>query len=510
MNAEAAAPAAAFAVRSLHKSYGGVPVLQGVDLDVRPGEIHALLGANGAGKSTLIKCIAGVTQPDSGAIEIGGSSYAQLSPSSSRAAGVAVIYQELSVAPTLSVTANVFLGNERRFGPFVRHRAQAREAKRALADLGMDLDLARPLGSYGAAESQVVEIVKALRSEPRVLILDEPTASLTQKEAEQLADKMRALRAQGVPLLFVTHRLDEVFALADRVSILRAGKIVLSKATRDCTPRELVTAIVGRDPETLARTGAAASTGTPPLLAVRDLVGPDLGPLDLDVFPGEVLGLYGLVGSGRTELLESLFGARLTVRGQIVLDGKELRLSGPGAAIGVGIALVPSDRKRKGIIGELSAQANVILSSGRALGRAGFRRRAAEGRSFRSVAADLDLRPMSPRLEGRRFSGGNQQKLVVGRWLQPELGCRILLLDEPTQGVDVGARADLYRAVRAFVGTERAAIVASSEPTELQQLADRVIVLSRGRVATTLPVAEATEHRLIELAHLSEIPGGTP
>lgn len=513
-NAAAAEPGSvksrtSFGVRDLRKSYAGVPVLLGVDLEVHPGEIHALLGANGAGKSTLIKCVAGVTNPDSGFIDIEGQSYQSLTPQSSRAAGVAIIYQELSVAPTLSVTDNVFLGGELRAGPFIRRGAQAREGRRLLADFGVDIDGKTVLGNLGTAEAATVEIVKALRREPKVLILDEPTASLTQAEADQLADKMRKLRAAGVPLLYVTHRLDEVFALADRVSILRAGKIVLSMKVSECTPDMLVAAIVGRELANSVAQQPLPESEERPMLRIKDLVAPSIGPISIDIRPGEIVGVFGLVGSGRTELLETIFGGRL-YGGSVELDGQALHLDSPADAVAAGLALVPSDRGQKGVFGGLSAQQNAVMPVAKKFTRFGFRRPHLERKAFEVVANALQLHPMNPTLEARRFSGGNQQKLVVGRWLHRQAGCRVLLLDEPTQGVDVGARADLYNAVRGFVGTTACALVASSEPSELQQLAHRVIVLSRGRIAASLTGSDITERRLLHLAHLSETPGDVP
>jgi ribose transport system ATP-binding protein len=305
-------------------------------------------------------------------------------------------------------------------------------------------------------------------------------------------------------MLYVTHRLDEVFALADRVSILRAGRVVLSRPTAECTPAELVAAISGKETTAEASPGESVIAGETPLLEVRDLLGPDVGPLDLSVHRGEVVGLYGVVGSGRTELLETLFGARPRSRGEIRLAGRRVMSRGPADAIAAGIALVPSDRAQKGIFRGLSAQANTVMPLSRRLGRLGLRNRQQERQAFHALGTTLGLHPLRPDLEGQRFSGGNQQKLVVGRWLDQRLGCQVLLLDEPTQGVDVGARAELYAAVRAFAERGGAVLVASSEVGELQQLAHRVAVLSRGCVVATVPSAEITEPRLLELAHLSE------
>lgn len=492
-------------LRNLTKRYGGVTVLDGVDLTVRDGEIHALLGANGAGKSTLIKCVSGAVTPDAGDIGIGDRTFDALTPRGARDAGVAVIYQELSVVNTLNVGENIFLGDEMTKGPFLRRRAQQREAARWLERLGVDLDTAATLSGVGNAELQVVEIVKALRREPAVLILDEPTAALTEAEARRLGGHMRTLREQNLALLFVTHRLAEVFELADRVTVLRGGRVVLSERVEDVSRAELVAAIAGRSltSDRAARRGLNGH-GTP-VLRARGLVAAGIGPIDVDVAPGEILGVFGLVGSGRTELLETLFGARRAAGGEVWVGDRKVRVRHPGDAVAEGIALIPSDRLRKSVFPTLSAADNVLLPSFGRLSRARtWRRRASERGLFDEAASGLNLQPARPRLEAQRFSGGNQQKLVLGRWLQSGDGCRVLLLDEPTQGVDVGARSELYRGVRDFVRGGRAAVLASSEPEELLAVADRVLVLSRGRPVGLLEGNGVTELRMLELAHLGE------
>jgi ribose transport system ATP-binding protein len=493
-------------VTNLSKSYSGVPVLQGVDLEVADGEIHALLGANGAGKSTLIKCISGAIHPDAGEIAIGEERFGSLTPRQSQRAGVAVIYQELSLAGTLNVYENVFLGHELRWGPFVRRRAQRNEAAHWLQQIGVSVDASAPLVQLSNAELQVVEIVKALRGRPRVLILDEPTASLTEHEAEQLGQHMLALKRQRLPLLYVTHRLGEVFTLADRVTVLRGGEVILSGAVKDLTREALVTAIAGRS---IGPRGESAELSEPQpdavRLSVRGLVSPGIGPIDLDVHAGEILGVFGLVGSGRTELLETLFGARRMHGGTVSIDGERLSADSPPAAVSAGIALVPSDRLRKSLLGSLTALENAMLPSFSRLARSGIRRRRGERQAFDGLANRLNLQPRRPDLEARRFSGGNQQKLVIGRWLPREKAeCRVLLLDEPTQGVDVGARTDLYAVLRAFADEGRAVVVTSSEPEELMQIADRVAVLSRGRLVGTVRGAALDERTLLRLAHLEE------
>ncbi|CAN5766141.1 sugar ABC transporter ATP-binding protein [soil metagenome] len=490
-----------FQVVDLRKAYAGVEVLRGIDLAIEDGEIHALLGANGAGKSTLIKCVSGAEQPDSGQIVIGEERFAELSPKEAHRAGVSVIYQELSLASSLSVADNVFLGQELHIGPFVRHRAQERETAMWLEKLGVTLAPNADLSGVGHAELQTIEIIKALRTNPRLLILDEPTASLSEREAARLGQHLLALKKQRLPILYVTHRMSEVFDLADRFTVLRGGKVALTGRVQDHERGEIIEAIVGRSLQAAGAAVDTASSLAPPVLEVTDLLASGIGPIDVSVQPGEIFGVFGLVGSGRTELLEALFAARPWVGGRLRLGGVAHKLRGPPEAVAAGIALVPADRPRNSVFGALSAVDNWGLPNLAKLSRRGIRQPSAEAEGFDSMATDLDLRPRRPQLEARRFSGGNQQKLVLGRWLS-RANCSALLLDEPTQGVDVGARRDLYDALRRFVdGGDRCAIVTSSEPEELIQLAHRVIVLSHGRMVGELRGSAITEARLLSLAH---------
>lgn len=494
-----------FQVLSLSKAYGGVEVLDGVNLKIADGEIHALLGANGAGKSTLIKCIAGAVQPDGGQIHIDGSRHTALNPRQSREAGVAVIHQDLALASSLTVADNVFLGQELRRGPFVRRRAQEAETAQWLARMGIDIDPAGDLSRVGHAELQAIEIIKSLRTQPRLLILDEPTASLSDREAARLRQHLLALKGQRLPILYVTHRLNEVFELADRFTVLRGGKVALAGAVRDHGRDEIIEAIVGRALGSTVAAGDDASRPATrlPVLDVRGLVAGGIGPVDLRVQPGELLGIFGLVGSGRTELLEALFGARLRFAGQVTLDSQMTRFGHPADAVAAGVALVPADRPRNSVFASLPALENWGLPNLGQLSLGGLRRPGSERSGFARMASALDLRPLRPDLEAGRFSGGNQQKLVLGRWLERQ-DCRVLLLDEPTQGVDVGARRDLYDGLRRFVADgSRAAILTSSEPDELILLAHRVIVLSHGRIAGELRGSAITESSMLALAHHS-------
>ncbi|WP_354038020.1 sugar ABC transporter ATP-binding protein [Devosia sp. UYZn731] len=491
-----------FAVYGLRKSYGGVEVLKGVDLEVADGEIHALLGANGAGKSTLIKCFSGAVQPDYAVMMVGEERYESFTPKTAKAAGVSVIYQDLSLAMSLDVTDNIFLGQELRNGPFLRKADQRKEAARWLGQLGSDIKPTASLSRLGNAGLQTVEIAKSLRSEPKVLILDEPTAALSEQEAEKLGQQLLEMKSHNLPVLYVTHRLAEVFALADRVTVLRGGKVALHGKVSDFSYDDLVSAIVGERIQRGRPTQRPLSEVVEhPAVTVTNLVATGIGPVDFEVRKGEVLGVFGVVGSGRTELVESLFGSMKRHSGTVTIDGAEVDISSPAHAVMAGIALVPSDRLRKSIIADLPSGENMLLAAYGAISKWGFRLPASEREAFFKAVERLNLQPSRMDLQARRFSGGNQQKLVIARWLNDTKNCRLLMLDEPTQGVDVGARRDIYAALRSTAAAGGSVLVTSSEPEELVQIADRVIVLTAGRIAAVLETDQIDESRLLSIAH---------
>jgi ribose transport system ATP-binding protein len=493
-------------LRGLTKRYSGALVLDAVSMTVEDGEIHALLGGNGAGKSTLIKCVSGAVVPDGGEILLDDKVHRAMTPREAMQNGVAVVYQDLSVVDSLSVADNIFLGAEKRVGPVVLKRKTIEESRQWLARLGGRLDPRQSVGSLGSAERQIVEIAKALRRQPAVLILDEPTAALTEAEAKRLVAVLRAVRGDGEAILFVTHRLAEVFELADRVTVLRGGKVVLTGRVSDVSREQLVQAITGRDLGSGHRPGGASShAGQANGLEVRGLVAPGIGPIDIALPKGQVLGVFGLVGSGRTELLEAIFGVRKRRSGTVAVAGRILGRDGVTEAIAAGLALVPSDRLRNGVLTEMRADDNILLPKFSPLSRFGvWRNRAAESEDVASVFKGLSVRPATAALEARGFSGGNQQKLVVGRWMSRHASCSVLLLDEPTNGVDVGGRSELYDAIRTFAERGGSAIVTSSEPSELLQICDRILVLGGGRIILDVDRSGASEELLVSAAHRDE------
>lgn len=488
-------------VENLEKHYGSIKVLKGVDLDFRAGEIHAFIGANGAGKSTFLGCLSGAVLPTGGTIRVEGKPFAALTPRLAHDLNIAIIYQHFQVIEGLTVADNIFLGNElTRFG-VVDSRSQNRAAEMLIKRLGVDIDPTAPLERLSVGERQIVEIARALRLEPRLLILDEPTAALSDREIEALHRVVRTLaHEENLAIVYVTHLLDEIEAIADRVTILRDGMIVWTRDAADTTTQMIAETIApAAAPQAGARKTAPDRAQTP-RLALSGYRSDFTGPVDLAIAPGECVGVYGLLGSGRTDLLESLIGARKRQGGQALLNGQPVMPRDPGVARSLGIALVASDRNEQSLFPSLSALDNLTMPHfGRGIG--GSQRQRSR---FDGIARALSLHPNNPDLAGARFSGGNAQKLVMGRWLTPDAGIVMLLLDEPTQGVDVGARGDIYRLLRDFTDQGGAVLVASSDPAEIVEIADRVLVLANGKPVALLE-DDIREDRLVQVAHVSSM-----
>jgi ribose transport system ATP-binding protein len=485
--------------RGIRKAFGGVEVLHGVDLDAPGGSVLALLGENGAGKSTLVKIIAGDYQPDAGAVVVGGEQHAALTPLTAREHGIRMIFQELADAPSLTVAENVSLGRWPKRGPFVRWDEIRRRARDVLDQLGVDLPLDAPVGSLPVGERQIVEIARALSDRARCLILDEPTAALSAQETVRLFGFVRRLREQGTALIYITHRLDEVFEISDRVAVLRDGGVALEGATSEFGRGDLVAAMVGRDVGEVRRPAPPAAVRPEPVLRFAGAsVAGAFDDVALDVRPGEVVALYGKLGSGTAEVAESAFGLHKLSGGAIEVGGRAARLRDPADAIAAGIGLLPADRQREGAFLVRSVAENLAAPSWWSMRTAGlFVSDGREAAAYRRWHDALRIRSRNdPAQLLGTLSGGNQQKVLLGRWL--ERRSRVLLLIEPTRGVDVGARQEIYRAIRELAADGVGVLVATSDYEEVVQLADRAVVMARGRVAAELADDEITTQRLTE------------
>ncbi len=480
---DAAAPL--LEIRGLTKTFPGVAALDGVDFDLAAGEVHALLGENGAGKSTLIKTLTGVHARDAGTVRLDGRPIQPADTADAQRLGIGTVYQEVNLLPNLTVAENLYLGREPvRFGLRSARRTD-RAARDLLAGYGLDVDVRATLGDCSVAVQQIVAIARAVDLSGKVLILDEPTASLDAGEVERLFGVVRGLKARGIGIIFVTHFLDQVYAIADRATILRNGRLVGTRRIADLPRLDLVTMMLGRElsTETMKRHRRTLSGGDPVLSVKGYGKRAWIAPFDLDIRPGEAIGVSGLLGSGRTEMAKLLFGIKEADRGEARVKGKPVRLSSPRAASALGFGFCPEDRKTEGIVGDLSVRENIVLALQarrgwlKPLGRA-------ESRAIadRFIKA-LDIRTSDAEKPIRLLSGGNQQKALLARWLATEP--RLLILDEPTRGIDVGAHAEIIRLIERLCEEGLAVMVISSEVEEIVAYADRVLVLrDRAHVGT--------------------------
>ncbi len=489
------------AMHGIEIGFPGVKALDGVDFRLLPGEVHALMGENGAGKSTLIKALTGVYTIDSGSVVVGGRDAVFAAPADAQAAGIATVYQEVNLCPNLTVAENILLGREPRRMGRIDRRTMRRRTRDLLASLHLDLDPDSLLGDHPLAAQQLVAIARAVDVDAAVLVLDEPTSSLDAREVEELFRVVRDLRDRGVAVLFVSHFLEQVYEIADRATILRNGKLVGEYKISELPRVEMVAKMIGRELaelEDLDRAPAAPVEGEAPLLAATGIGRTGaIAPADLAVRPGEVVGLAGLLGSGRTELVRLLFGADRADSGEVVIDGEPVALRSPLAAIARGIAYSAEDRKADGIVGDLTVRENLVLAL---QARRGWARRlpsrTTDALVERWITA-LDIRPADPDALIRNLSGGNQQKCLLARWLITEP--RLLILDEPTRGIDIGAKTQIQKLVADLSGDGMAVVFVSAELEEVLRLSDRVAVLRDRHKIAELTRAEASTGRIMEL-----------
>lgn len=492
-------------LRGIHKRFPGVHALKGVDLDVRRGEVHALAGENGAGKSTLMQILAGVHRPDAGAIEFDGRQEVVFKdPRAAQESGIALVFQERSLFGPMSVAENVFAARQP-LGPWKRiDRGQLEARTRVLlGEVGLTLDPATRVDELSSAQQQLVEIAKGLSLGPKLLIFDEPTAALSPAETEQLFGVIRRLRSQGVGMIYISHRLEEVFAIADRITVLKDGAGQGTFAASELRPADLVTKMVGREVNLHQRRADGPPADGPVLLEASGLQDPPgrrprLRDIRFSARAGEIVGLAGLVGAGRTELALALFGARQGVTGEIRIDGRPVRFESPVDAIAAGIGYLPEDRKESGLFLDMSIEENVAAVS---VARPGAWRYDEGGHRATAVEMCRSLRVVcrGPAEAVRALSGGNQQKLVLAKWLTVKP--RVFIVDEPTRGVDVGAKAEIHALLFDLARTGAAVLVISSDLTEILAVSDRILVMREGRIAGELPKG-AAEADVMKLASM--------
>ncbi|WP_184809208.1 sugar ABC transporter ATP-binding protein [Actinophytocola algeriensis] len=482
------------------KTFPGVRALDGVDLEVRAGEVHCLLGQNGAGKSTLIKVLAGAHQPDEGVITWRGEPATLGSPVAALKMGVATMYQELDLVEGLSVAENIFLGHEPATFGFTNRRSANNQTRKLMARLGHpEIPPSREVGLLSAAGQQLVSMARALVHDARLIVMDEPTAALAADEVDNLFRVVEDLTDDGVAVVYISHRLEEIRRIGDRVTVLKDGRTVGTNMPADTPTSELVNLMSGRQVETVfPHRDVSTVDEDNELLRVENLSrGGEFEHVSFTVRAGEIVGIAGLVGAGRSEVLETVYGARKSDTGSVWVNGKRLKPGSVMAAVAAGIGLAPEERKSQGLLLDQSVANNVTLASLPEYSRLGFTDQRRELKDSRATLERLDLRPADPRREVRTLSGGNQQKAVVARWLVR--GTKVLLLDEPTRGVDVGARAELYRLIHELAATGVAVLLVSSEVPEVLGLSDRVLVMREGRVLTEAPAGELTEAAILDM-----------
>ncbi len=493
-------------VKNLSRQFPGVLALDNVSFDVLPGEVHALVGENGAGKSTLINILAGIIQPSSGSLEIDGQHTVFHNPIQAQHAGIATIFQEFNLLPHLSVAENIFLTREPRNGPFIQWDKLYSSAADAIQELHITLDPRTPVHSLPVAQQQLVEIARALSMKPKVIVMDEPTAALSEREVEQLLALIRTLSAQGVGIVYVSHRLSEVFSIAHRITILRDGRHIKTAPTSALTEQQVIEHMVGRE---LLHIEQAAHTPGEVVLEVQNLSTETAArQVSFKLHAGEVLGLAGLMGCGSTQVLETLFGLRPITTGTVILAGKPLKLTGPRSALHAGIGFVPEDRKHAGILPDVSVLHNLSIAVQQRVSKAGFISRKQERGLLEEYRADLHIRYSSPTQFINNLSGGNQQKVILARSLAQH--CRVLLLSEPTRGVDVGAKAEIYTLIEELVRAGMAVLLQSSELPEILRLSDRCIVFAAGYPQGELSGNELTQSAIMHLATGLAVEQGPP
>ena len=487
-------------MEGINKSFPGVKALDGVNLEVKKGEVVALLGENGAGKSTLIKILGGAHRPSAGSIEIHGQQTTIASPLDAMEAGIAVIYQEFNLVPTLNARENIFLGREKSRVGLVAHAEERREAISLFERIGVPVNPDIPCSELTVAQQQVVEIAKALSSDARILVMDEPSATLTPQEVDGLFSVIRELQSQGLGIIYVSHRLEEVFEIADSVTVIRDGQYVDSCLIEEITRDRLIEWMVGRKLEN-EFPPRASELGEPRLRVKNFSRGNAVQDVTFFVRSGEILGITGLVGAGRTELVRLLFGADLPTDGTIELDNETIVIRSPREAVRAGIALLTEDRKSQGLVLSHSLRENFGLPNLSMFSRFGIVNRRIERSNLNQFVESLRIKTSNVEQMAKTLSGGNQQKLVLAKWLQRN--CEVIIFDEPTRGIDVGAKFEIYQLMNALSAQGKAIIMVSSELPEVLGMSDRILVMHEGKVTGEISdVANASQEDVLKLAVL--------
>jgi ribose transport system ATP-binding protein len=488
-------------MQGIAKRFHGVPALQNVNLTIYPGEVHALMGENGAGKSTLMKILAGAYIADEGEIRINGQVIKITDPASARQAGINLIYQELNVAPNLTVSENIFMGSELRQGQFLDRKGMEQEAEKVLQSLGASFTAQTIVSTLAIAEQQQVEIARALKDKSRVLVMDEPTAALSDRETQHLFQVIRRLRDDGIAIIYISHRMEEIYALADRISVLRDGQYVGSLTREEISAQRLVQMMVGRSMQDFYEHQRGTNPG-PVVLEVRNISdGRKIQPTSFQIRAGEIVGLSGLVGAGRTEVSRLIFGADRKASGEVFLNGVKLNINNPSDAIDAGIGYVPEDRKDQGLFLEMSSRKNIALNTLKQDAKAGVVNWGSVNRLAKEAVENFNIRLANLEIRAVDLSGGNQQKLLLARWLA--IKPRVLMLDEPTRGVDIGAKSEIYRIISELAAQGIAILMVSSELPEVIGMSDRILVMREGQLVSELdgsPGKEITQEKIMHFA----------
>ena len=488
----------ALKISHISKQYPGVKALDDVSLEIRCGEVHALMGENGAGKSTLIKIVAGAVSPDSGEIFVGDTRIEAMTAKRSKELGIAVIYQELLMIPALTAAENVFLGTKVTQGGLVNHREMEQRAAAIFEELGVHIEPGARVSSLSTAYQQMIEIARALVKNAKILIMDEPSAMLTEDEVETMFQVIARLKAAGVTVIYISHRLEEVFHISDRISILRDGRYITTLETDKTNKAELIHYMVGRELHQTFPPRPPLPEGLPVGLEVCHFTGNGVKDISLCVHHGEILGLGGLVGAGRTELAQLIFGMAKLEQGELRIEGKPVKVRHPKDAVALRIGLVPEDRKGQGLLLDYSLVQNISLPSIRAMSKSIFVSQSAEHKAAEAQRQKLNIKTPSMEQLGKNLSGGNQQKVVLAKWLVAQ--CDYLIFDEPTRGIDVGAKKEIYTLLNELAGQGKCILMISSEMEELMGISDRIVILHEGEFAGELQREAFSQDRILAIA----------